>query len=249
MKCSTCGCLKFKACLSYRHSGTIPRNMFGVVAKLLRQTDLETEFGLCSAKDFNDFTKQLQKNNKVELHPPSETLQWLFEPDGLQTIPFPFALVALCEASTSLKKKTHGSLLHLTEQAGKQIPIYQFFNFCYHVQVRRAMHPARCTPQVQAAKHKVPKKFLEETPDSRSTLLAVCEKAAEDLKIKLEVATADTKVPPKEAARGSGVHPTFFADIFPCRKQGRLCFGQHKSAVVLLPGPMYTHFLDGPICK
>ena len=188
--------------------------MFGVVAKLLRQTDLETEFGLCSANDFNDFTKQLQKNNKVELHPP-ETLQWLFEPDGVQyqTISFPFALgCSFCEASTYLKKKTHGSLLHLTEQAGKQIPIYHFFNYCYHVQVRRAMHPARCTPQVQAAKYKVPEKFLEETPDSRSTLLAVCEKAAEDLKIKLEVATADTKVPPKEAARGSGVHPTSFAD-------------------------------------
>ena len=211
LKCSTCVCLKFKACLSHRQSGTIPRNMFGVVAKLLRQTDLATEFGLCSAKDFNDFAKQLQKNNKVELHPPSETLQWLFEPDGLQTIPFPFVLVALCEASTCLKKKTHGSLLHLTEQAGEQIPIYQFFNYCYHVQVRRAMHPARCTPQVQAAKYKVPLKFLEETPDSRSTLLAVCEKAAEDLKIELEVATADTQVPPKEAARGSGVHPTSFA--------------------------------------
>ena len=213
MKCSTCGCLKFKACLSHRQSGTIPRNMFGVVAKLLRQTDLETEFGIRSAKDFNDFTKQLQKNNKVELYPP-EALQWLFVPDGLQyqTIPFPFALVALCEASTCLKKKTHGSLLHLTEQAGNQIPIYQFFNYCYHVQVRRAMHPARCTPQVQAAKYKVPEKFLEETPDSKSTLLAVCEKAAEDLKIKLEVATADTKVSPKEAARGPGVHPTSFAD-------------------------------------
>ena len=74
------------------------------------------------------------------------------------------------------------------------------------------MHPARCTPQVQAAKYKAPLKFLEETPDSRSTLLAVCEKAAEDLKIELEVATADTQVQPKEAARGSGVHPTSFAD-------------------------------------
>ena len=49
------------------------------------------------------------------------------------------------------------------------------------------MHSARCTPQVQAAKYKVPEKFLEETPDSRSTLLAVCEKAAEDLKLNLRL--------------------------------------------------------------
>jgi len=99
--------------------------MFGAVAKLLRQTDLKTEFGICSAKDFNDFMKQLQKSNIIELDPPSEACKWLFVPDDLQhqTIPFPFALVALCEASTCLKKKTYGSLLHLTEQAGKQIPI------------------------------------------------------------------------------------------------------------------------------
>lgn len=99
--------------------------MFGSVAKLLRQTDLETEFGIRSAKDFNDFMKQLQKNNAVDLQA-RESIRWLFVPDGLRyhAIPFPFALVALCEASTCLKKKTYGSLLHLTEQAGKQIPIY-----------------------------------------------------------------------------------------------------------------------------
>ena len=50
LKRSTCVCLKFKACLSHRQSGTIPRNMFGVVAKLLRQTDLATEFGLFAAR-------------------------------------------------------------------------------------------------------------------------------------------------------------------------------------------------------
>lgn len=72
------------------------------------------------------------------------------------------------------------------------------------------MHPARCTQQAQAAKYKVPEEFLEDAADSRSTLLAVCEKAAEDLKIKLEV--ADTKASPEEAARGPGVHPTSFAD-------------------------------------
>ena len=203
MKCSTCaGCLKFKACLSHRQSGTIPRNMFGVVAKPLRQTDLETEFGICSAEDFNDFMRQLQKNNKADLYPP-DSLRWLFEVDGVQysTIPFPLGLVALGEVSTCLKKKTHGSLLRLTEQAGKQIPIYQFFNYCYHVQMRGAMHPARCTQQVQAAEYNVPEEFLEDkTPDSTSTLLAVCERAAEDLKIELEV--ADTKASPKEAARG-----------------------------------------------
>ena len=102
--------------------------VFGVVAKLLKQTDLETDFGICSAKDFNGFMKQLQKNNAADLYPP-DGLQWLFVPGGIQyqTIPFPFALVAPCEASTCLKKKKHGSLLHLCEQAGKQIPIiYQF---------------------------------------------------------------------------------------------------------------------------
>jgi len=60
---------------------------------------------------------------------------------------------------------------------------------------------------VQAQKYKVANRFVVETPDSRSTLLAVCEQAAEDLKIELEVATADTKVSPEEAARGPGVHP------------------------------------------
>jgi len=69
------------------------------------------------------------------------------------------------------------------------------------------MHPARCT-QVERLEYMVPESFLEETPDSRSTLLAVCERAAEDLKIELEVAT-DTKASPKEAARGPGVHPLF----------------------------------------
>jgi len=57
-------------------------------------------------------------------------------------------------------------------------------------------------------KYKVEEKFLEQTPDSKSTLLALCEKAAGDLKIELEVAT-DTKASPKEAARGPGVHPLF----------------------------------------
>ena len=42
----------------------------------------------------------------------------------------------------------------------------------------------------------------------QGALLAVCEKAAEDLKIELEVGT-DTKASPKEAARGPGVHPSF----------------------------------------
>ena len=65
-----------------------------------------------------------------------------------------------------------------------------------------------------------------------------------------------------QGPRGSS-NPTTFADqchykwisIFPCRKQGKLCFGisslwpQQKSAVALLPGPMYTHFLDGRIYK
>ena len=160
---------------------------------------------------FNDFMKQLQKNIKADLCPP-ESIMWFFEPHGVQhqTIPFTFALVALCEALTCLKKKTYGSLLHFTEQAGKRIPIYQFFNYCYHVQVQRAMHPARCTQQVEARKYKVPKDFLEETPDSRSTLLAVCERAAKDMKI--EFGLADTKASAEEAARGLGVHPTSFAD-------------------------------------
>ena len=183
--------------------------MFGVVAKLLRQTDLATEFGFRCAKDFNDFMKQLQKNIKADLCPP-ESIMWFFEPHGVQhqTIPFTFALVALCEALTCLKKKTYGSLLHFTEQAGKRIPIYQFFNYCYHVQVQRAMHPARCTQQVEARKYKVPKDFLEETPDSRSTLLAVCERAAKDMKI--ELGLADTKASAEEAARGLGVHHNIF---------------------------------------
>ena len=38
----------------------------------------------------------------------------------------------------------------------------------------------------------------------------MCERAAKDLKIELEV--ADTKASAKEAARGLGVHPTSFAD-------------------------------------
>ena len=180
--------------------------VFGVVAKLLRRTDLETDFGICSAKDFNGFMKQLQKHNVGDVYPP-DSLKWLFAPDGLQraTIPFPFGLVALCEASTCLKQKTHGSLLHLCEQAGKQISRKQFFNYCYHIQAQRGMHPARCT-QVTLRQYVAPESLLVEGPES--TLLAVCERAAEDLEIELEVAT-DTRASPKEAARGPGVHPLF----------------------------------------
>ena len=172
----------------------------------------------------------------------------------------PFALVALCEASTCLKKKTHGSLLHLCEQAGKQIPIiYQFSIIATmfkcegpHIQPdahnRSHLWSTRCRRSF-GSRHQIP---------SQHFLPCV----SEDLKIELEVAT-DTKATPKQHQRKlpgaqeciyrlqvSVITSEFPYSLVESKVSFALaslgCGLNVKAQWPPLPGPMFTHFLDEP---